>query len=172
MSETSAGALVRVLLRRNRILRIATIAPSGEPTVAPVWYGFGPDDRIAITMPDSATVRNILRTAEATILVDEGSGYADLRGAIVETSARAYRDEETPGHVRRAIEAADAKYADEIAEARAVRAIANPGRQTSPRATYRLELMPRRARWFTLGGSITGTVRFDRDPSPAGGGDG
>jgi hypothetical protein len=173
MTKSPARDLVRLLLRRNRIIRVATISPSGEPTVAPVWYGFGDDDRIAITMPDSATVRNIVRTGEATVLVDEGSGYADLRGAIVETTAKAYGDDEAPDHVRIAIEAADARYGEEIAEARAVRAIDYPGRRTAPRATYRLELVPRRARWFTLGGSITGTVQFDGDaPSSGGGGDG
>jgi hypothetical protein len=160
MDDQTGREFVRVLLRRNRTARVATTSPSGAPTVAPIWYWFGEDDLIASTMPESATVRNILRTGTATVLVDEGTGYADLRGAIVETSARAFRDDEAPPELMAAIASEDAKYADEIVELRAVR-LPELAQGRTPRPTYRLEFRPRRARWYVLGGSLGGRCSFD-----------
>jgi len=156
--EAEGRAFVRALLRRNRIVRVATTSPSGAPTVAPIWYWFG-GDFIASTMPESATVRNIQRTGVATVLVDEGADYADLRGAIIETSARAYLDSEAPPELMAAIAEEDAKYADEIAELVIVREALSSG-TASRRPTYRLLLRPQRAQWYVLGGSVSGRVTF------------
>jgi len=156
--EEEGRAFVRALLRRNRVVRVATTSPSGAPTVAPIWYWFG-GDFIASTMPESATVRNIQRTGVATVLVDEGSGYADLRGAIIETRASAFLDSEAPPELMAAIAEEDAKYADEIAELVIVRHALSTGAAPS-RPTYRLLLRPQRARWYVLGGSVSGRTTF------------
>lgn len=155
---TAQSEYLRVLLKRNRVIRVATLSPSGWPTIVPIWFGLTPDGEIVATMPDSATVRNILRTGRATILVDEGVGYADLRGAMVLVDAQAVPAEEASPALQSAIEAQDSQYADEIVEMTTVRAALQELRHSPPRRTYRLRLVPRRGTWFALGGSVSGSL--------------
>ena len=119
-------------------------------------------------MPDSATVTNIQRSGQATALVDEGSGFDGLRAAIIETAAEAYLVDAAPERVLDAIRALRARYEEERAELKAVRAAVPQTPPGDNLPSFHLELRPLRARWLTLGGAITGTVALAADSAEPG----
>lgn len=160
--QAAAWGFVEMLLERNRTVRIATVTPSGAPIIAPVWFAYL-EGRFVITMPESATVRNVERTGQATVLVDEGTGFSGLRGAIIETEGSSFRVDEAPPRVEAIRERERQRYREELAELAAVRAAIADASEGVAAATYRLELIARRARWFTLGGGITDVVEL---PAP------
>jgi hypothetical protein len=90
-------------LFEERTVTCATIGPRGWPHLMPLWYvlrdpadGVGP--RIwAWTYAVSQKVRNLERTARATLQVEAGEQYQELRGAMLECDVIVHRDVETVG---------------------------------------------------------------------------
>jgi hypothetical protein len=146
-------AMVSAMLRDARIARLATVTPSGRATVAPYWFFFD-GDRIFIDTVENPTVGHVRRDPRVSLLVDFGTGYSDLRGAIVHGSASAYRPAEAPDWVRRGIAGYAAKYAVHDDE----RTGAGDAHRTRRLPGACLVVAPERARWFTVGGYFQGVV--------------
>lgn len=145
--------MVRAMLREAAIARLATVTPSGRATAAPYWFVFH-EERIFIAAVENATVANIRREPRVSLLVDLGVAYADLRGATVHGTATAHVPAEAPPDVRAGIAAYERKYAVHE-DARLTLGDAHRTR-TLPPAYVVIE--PLRARWFTVGGFIQGSV--------------
>jgi PPOX class probable F420-dependent enzyme len=86
------AAGVAALLDSERVAVVTSIGPRGWPHAMPMW--FVPDgDRMAIwTAAKSQKVRNLERDPRATVLVEAGEAYVDLRGAMIEADVEIEHD--------------------------------------------------------------------------------
>jgi pyridoxamine 5'-phosphate oxidase-like protein len=102
MSEEEVGAF----LANERTVTCATAGPRGWPHLMPLWYvlraaGPGPPDgergpRVwSWTYAASQKVRNLERDPRATLLVESGEAYEELRGVMLECEAVVHRDPDT-----------------------------------------------------------------------------
>jgi PPOX class probable F420-dependent enzyme len=83
------------LLERERIAIVSSLGPRGWPHSMPMW--FVPRDREVWiwTYAKSQKVRNLERDPRATVLVETGREYGELRGVMVEAEAEIHRDGKT-----------------------------------------------------------------------------
>ncbi|HTD58642.1 MAG TPA: pyridoxamine 5'-phosphate oxidase family protein [Solirubrobacteraceae bacterium] len=89
-------------LAQERTVTCATMGPRGWPHLMPLWYVLretvegGP--RVwAWTYAVSQKVRNLERDPRATLQVEAGEQYQELRGAMLECDVVIHRDIETVG---------------------------------------------------------------------------
>ena len=93
------------LLDSQRVVVVATNGPRGLPHVMPMWFTVrepqvgahpdGPPGEIWIwTYAKSQKVRNLERDSRATLLVETGEEYLELRGVQLECDAEVIRDPE------------------------------------------------------------------------------
>ena len=85
----------RELLAGGRIVAISTIGPRGWPHVMPVWYVLRDAEIWIYTYAKSQKVRNLERDPRATLMVETGHEYFELRGVEIEAEADIHRDLET-----------------------------------------------------------------------------
>lgn len=88
MSEAEVGAF----LREQRTVICATIDRDGAPHVMPLWYVLRDRDVWAWTYAASQKVRNLERDPRATLTVEAGETYEELRGVMLRTQAEIERD--------------------------------------------------------------------------------
>jgi hypothetical protein len=86
---------LRELLGEERIAVVSSLGTRGWPHSMPLW--FVPRDGVIWiwTYAKSQKVRNLERDPRATVLVEAGRSYEELRGAMVESEAVIHRDFET-----------------------------------------------------------------------------
>jgi PPOX class probable F420-dependent enzyme len=82
----------RELLEAERVVQVATHGPRGWPHVMPLWYVVREDDIWVWTYAKSQKVRNLERDPRATLLVETGVEYQELRGVQIEAEAELVRD--------------------------------------------------------------------------------
>ena len=96
------GELADFLAARHTVT-CATIGPGGRPHLMPLWYCLV-DRRIAVwTYASSQKVRNLERLPQATLQVEAGETYGELRGVMIEADARLLRDAEEVADIGLAI---------------------------------------------------------------------
>ena len=95
MSEKEAAAF----LAEERTVTCATFGPRGWPHLMPLWYMLRESSngergaRIwSWTYAASQKVRNLERDARATLQVEAGESYEQLRGVMLECEAVIHRD--------------------------------------------------------------------------------
>jgi PPOX class probable F420-dependent enzyme len=82
----------RELIDNERIAVVSSLGPRGWPHVMPLWY-VPRDGEIWIwTYAKSQKVRNLERDPRATLLIETGVEYPDLRGVQIEAEAELIRD--------------------------------------------------------------------------------
>jgi PPOX class probable F420-dependent enzyme len=87
----------RELLESERVVTVATHGPRGWPHLMPLWYvvrdGADGEPEIWIwTYAKSQKVKNLERDPRATLLVETGTAYQELRGIQIEAEAELIRD--------------------------------------------------------------------------------
>lgn len=94
-----SAAEVANFLAEERTVTCATIGPRGWPHLMPLWYVLRshsagePGPRIwSWTYGRSQKVRNIERDARATLQVETGEAYQDLRGVMFECDVIVHRE--------------------------------------------------------------------------------
>lgn len=87
---------LRAFLEEQRIVQVATVGPQGRPHLVPLWYvvedggpsGDAPAESAPVlrgwTFAKSQKARNLDRDARATISIDDGVAYEQLRGVMME----------------------------------------------------------------------------------------
>jgi pyridoxamine 5'-phosphate oxidase-like protein len=85
---------VRAYLANGRAANVATIGPKGRPHVIPVFYIPAGDGIATWTYGSSQKVANLRRLAEATVLVESGEAYEELRGVSMECDVQIIEDNE------------------------------------------------------------------------------
>jgi nitroimidazol reductase NimA-like FMN-containing flavoprotein (pyridoxamine 5'-phosphate oxidase superfamily) len=98
MSDTEVAGF----LAGERTVTCATIGPRGWPHLMPLWYVLRdppegePGPRIwSWTYGASQKVRNLERDPRATLQVEAGEAYQELRGVMLEGEVLIHRDPET-----------------------------------------------------------------------------
>lgn len=83
-------------LAEERLVSCATMGPNGRPHLVPLFYVSDGLDVLAWTYGASQKVRNLERDPRATIQVEAGEAYAELRGVMMECDVAIEGD---PGRV-------------------------------------------------------------------------
>jgi PPOX class probable F420-dependent enzyme len=85
----------RDLLDTERIVTVGSTGPSGWPHLMPVWYVPRDGDIWVYTYGKSQKVLNLERDPRATLLIEVGHEYQELRGVMIEAEAEIHRDFDT-----------------------------------------------------------------------------
>lgn len=86
---------LRALLDSERIAVVSSLGPRGWPHSMPMWFVPREGEIWVWTYAKSQKVRNLERDPRATLLVEAGHEYSELRGAMIEAEAEIHRDFET-----------------------------------------------------------------------------
>lgn len=81
-------------LATERTATAATVGPAGRPHLAPLWYVPEGGALLAWTYGASQKAANLRRLAEATVLVEAGESYEELRGVSMECDVEVVVDAE------------------------------------------------------------------------------
>jgi PPOX class probable F420-dependent enzyme len=84
----------RELLESERVVVVSTNGPRGWPHSMPIWYVLRDGEIWVWTYAKSQKVRNLERDARATLLVETGFEYTELRGVMIEADAEIHRDQD------------------------------------------------------------------------------
>jgi PPOX class probable F420-dependent enzyme len=88
MSEAEVAAF----LEEQRVVVCATNGPGGWPHLMPLWYVIRDGEPWAWTYARSQKVRNLERDDRASLQVEDGVEYHELRGVMLETRAVIHRE--------------------------------------------------------------------------------
>ncbi|MDX6616720.1 MAG: hypothetical protein QOD60_1811 [Solirubrobacterales bacterium] len=84
----------RELLDSGRVVTVASIGPRGWPHLMPLWYVVRDGEIWIWTYAKSQKVKNLERDPRATLLVETGHEYTELKGVQIEAEAEIIRDTE------------------------------------------------------------------------------
>jgi PPOX class probable F420-dependent enzyme len=83
------------LLEAERVVVVSSLGPRGWPHSMPMWFTVRDGELWVWTYAKSQKVRNLERDSRATLLVETGVEYTELRGMQIEAEAELIRDTET-----------------------------------------------------------------------------
>jgi PPOX class probable F420-dependent enzyme len=83
------------LFGEERIAVVSSLGPRGWPHSMPMWFVPREGEIWIWTYAKSQKVRNLERDPRATILIESGREYSELRGASIEAEAELHRDPDT-----------------------------------------------------------------------------
>ncbi len=99
---TMTDAELHRVLQEERLVTVATIGPNGRPHLMPLYYvaegthltatGRQVPVVSAWTFAKSQKVKNLERQPQATLQVEAGEHYQELRGAMLECDVEVIRD--------------------------------------------------------------------------------
>ncbi len=87
-----SDAELRAFLDEQRTVICATIGARGWPHLMPLWYVVRDGEIWAWTYAKSQKVRNLERNPRATLQIETGATYDQLRGVMLEATADLVRD--------------------------------------------------------------------------------
>jgi PPOX class probable F420-dependent enzyme len=87
-------AEVADFLDAQRVVVVATNGPSGWPHLMPLWYVVREGELWAWTYAKSQKVRNLERDPRATLQIEDGEEYQELRGVMVQAQTVIHRETE------------------------------------------------------------------------------
>jgi PPOX class probable F420-dependent enzyme len=79
-------------LDEQKTMSIATIGPNGRPHLVPLWYVPEGDELIGWTFAKSQKAKNLERDPRATVQVEDGVEYQELRGVMFECDVAVERE--------------------------------------------------------------------------------
>ena len=91
---TLTGEEQRELLETERVVVVGSFGPRGWPHLMPLWYVLRDGEIWIYTYAKSQKVRNLERDSRATLLVEAGREYTELRGVQIEAEAEILREHE------------------------------------------------------------------------------
>jgi PPOX class probable F420-dependent enzyme len=81
-------------LAEQRTVICATNGRDGWPHLMPLWYVMRDEELWAWTYGKSQKVRNLERDPRATLQVEAGADYGELRGVMIQADTEIHRDTE------------------------------------------------------------------------------
>jgi PPOX class probable F420-dependent enzyme len=90
MSEEELHAF----LDEHKVMQVATIGPRGWPHVVPLWYVPDGTELRGWTYAKSQKARNLERDPRATVAIEDGVQYHELRGVMLECEVEVERETE------------------------------------------------------------------------------
>jgi PPOX class probable F420-dependent enzyme len=85
---------LRAFLDEHKVMQVATIGPRGRPHVMPLWYVPDGLELRGWTFAKSQKARNLERDPHATIAIEDGIEYQELRGVMFECDVEVERETE------------------------------------------------------------------------------
>jgi PPOX class probable F420-dependent enzyme len=85
---------VRDFLAEQKTMTVGTIGPNGRPHLMPLWYVPEGDELIGWTFAKSQKSKNLERDPHATVQVETGVEYQELRGVMFECDVEVERESE------------------------------------------------------------------------------
>jgi PPOX class probable F420-dependent enzyme len=85
---------MRAFLAEQMVMQCATVGPRGLPHMVPLWYVSEELDLVGWTYAKSQKARNLERDPRATIGIEDGVEYHELRGVMFECDVQIERDAE------------------------------------------------------------------------------
>lgn len=104
----------RELLAAETTVVVSSSGPRGWPHVMPLWFVQRGEEIWITTYGKSQKVRNLERDPRATLLVETGEEYGELRGVMIEAEAEIRADDEEVLGVMRELQGRFAATAVEI----------------------------------------------------------
>jgi PPOX class probable F420-dependent enzyme len=83
---------LRAFLAEHKVVSVATIGPSGRPHLVPLWYTADGTILRGWTYAKSQKAKNLERDPRATLQVEDGELYHELRGVMMECDVSIERD--------------------------------------------------------------------------------
>lgn len=83
------------LMAESEVVTVSSIGPRGWPHSMPLWFLERQGEIWIWTYGKSQKVRNLERDPRATLLIEAGAAYSELRGVMIESEAEIHRDPET-----------------------------------------------------------------------------
>jgi PPOX class probable F420-dependent enzyme len=80
------------LFDSQRVAIVTSNGPRGWPHSMPLWYVVRDGEIWVWTFAKSQKVRNLERDPKATVLIEAGEEYTELRGVMIEAEAELIRD--------------------------------------------------------------------------------
>jgi PPOX class probable F420-dependent enzyme len=118
----------RELLESERVVTVASLGQNGWPHLMPLWYVLRDGEIWVYTYAKSQKVRNLERDPRATLLVETGHEYAELRGIMIEADAYVNREHDLVFEVAKQLTLRYADGLDSI-EGDAAEALASQARK-------------------------------------------
>jgi PPOX class probable F420-dependent enzyme len=81
-------------LDEQKIVSVATLGPKGRPHLMPLWYVVDGSELRGWTYAKSQKAKNLERDPHATLQIEEGVSYEELRGVMFECDVDIERDPE------------------------------------------------------------------------------
>src|SRR3954471_18887648 len=84
---------LRRFLDEQKVVTVATVGPNGRPHLMPLWYVPQPDGTLTgWTFAKSQKAKNLERDPHATLQVEDGVEYQELRGVMLECDVAVERE--------------------------------------------------------------------------------
>jgi PPOX class probable F420-dependent enzyme len=83
---------LRAFLAEKKVVTCATIGPNGRPHLMPLWYAVDDLTLRGWTYAKSQKAKNLERDPHATLQVEDGEAYHELRGVMMECDVAIERD--------------------------------------------------------------------------------
>ncbi len=112
-----SDAELHAFLAEQRTVTCATLGPNGRPHLMPLWYVADGAELRCWTFAKSQKAKNLERDPRATLQVEAGEAYEELRGAMLECDAELIGDTDRVAAIGLAILARYAPPGDEEARA-------------------------------------------------------
>ena len=87
-----SDAELRAFLDEHKVMQVATVNPSGRPHMVPLWFVPDGVELRGWTYAKSQKTRNLERDPRATIGIEDGVEYQELRGAMFECDVEIERE--------------------------------------------------------------------------------
>src|SRR5919106_905472 len=86
-------------LAEQKIVSVATAGPKGRPHLVPLWYVPDGTELRGWTYAKSQKAKNLQRDPRATLQIEDGVEYHELRGVMLECDVELLRDVERVGDI-------------------------------------------------------------------------
>ena len=83
---------LREFLAEQMVMQCATVGPRGLPHMVPLWFVASDGELRGWTYAKSQKAKNLERDPRATVQVEDGVQYHELRGAMLECDVELERD--------------------------------------------------------------------------------
>jgi general stress protein 26 len=83
---------LQAFLAEQMVMQCATLGPRGLPHMVPLWYIVGDGELRGWTYAKSQKAKNLERDPRATLGIEDGVQYQDLRGVMFECDVKLERD--------------------------------------------------------------------------------
>lgn len=94
---------LREFLEEHKVMQVATVGPRGLPHLTPLWFVPDGVQLSGWTYAKSQKAKNLERDPRATVGIEDGVEYQELRGVMFECDVELERDTERVAKVGEAL---------------------------------------------------------------------